>query len=102
RIADRVAIVVDDGIATGVTTRAAVRSVRIQGPKRLILATPVCAMETAEVLRQETDELVSLLIPREFYAVGLWYRDFTQTTDEEILDLLTCADTHNRGPAADA
>lgn len=85
---DRTVILVDDGLATGVTARAAIRSIRAEGPRRLVLAVPVCAPETAEALRDEVDDLVCVEMPPDFVAVGLWYDDFSQTTDEEVLDLL--------------
>ncbi len=85
---DRVVIVVDNGIATGVTTRAAVRSVRLQKPERIVLGVPVCAAETADILRSEVDDFVCLQTPVDFRAVGFWYRDFTQVQDEEVIELL--------------
>jgi putative phosphoribosyl transferase len=89
---DRTAIVVDDGLATGVTMHAAVRALREQQPRRLVLAVPVGAPETVESFRDEVDEVVVLQTPAQFHAVGLWYRDFTQTTDEEVLELLARAE----------
>jgi predicted phosphoribosyltransferase len=88
----RTAILVDDGLATGVTARAAIRSLRLQKPRRLVLAVPVCASETAERLRSEVDDLVCVSVPRYFRAVGIWYRDFAQTSDEEVVDLLKRAE----------
>jgi len=87
-IKGRTAILVDDGLATGVTARAAIASLRQQKPRRLVFAVPVCASETAERLRPEVDELVCASVPPSFRAVGLWYRNFAQTTDQEVLDLL--------------
>lgn len=89
----RVVIVVDDGIATGVTTRAAVRSVRLQSPSRLVLAAPVCPLETARLLQEEVDELVCIATPMDFRAVGIWYRDFTQLTDDDVAAILRSANT---------
>lgn len=89
---DRIAIVVDDGLATGVTARAALRSVRQQQPRRLILAVPVCAPEAAQDLQAEADEVICVSSPSNFRAVGLWYRDFTQVSDAEVLDLLKKAE----------
>jgi len=85
---DRTVILVDDSLATGVTARAAVESIRREQPRRIVLAVPVCAAETAELFRGLVDELVCLQMPREFRAVGLWYEDFEQTSDEEVIHLL--------------
>jgi|SRR5579883_73359 putative phosphoribosyl transferase len=84
----RTVIIVDDGLATGVSARAAVASVRQQSPGRIVLAVPVCAPETADALRREVDDLVCVEMPPNFYAVGLWYDRFDQTTDEEVIELL--------------
>jgi putative phosphoribosyl transferase len=89
---DRTAIIVDDGLATGVSARAAIQSVRQQGPARIVLAVPVCASETAAALRAEVDEVVCAEMPADFYAVGLWYENFDQTSDEEVTDLLRRAE----------
>jgi len=87
-LAGRTAIVVDDGVATGVTARAAVRAVHAQRPRRLVLAVPVGAVESVAALRAEVDEVVCVIEPRSLRAVGAWYQDFTPTSDAEILDLL--------------
>ncbi len=92
-VTGRTVIVVDDGLATGVTARAAIRSLRKRNPKKIILAVPVCAPDTAEALRKEADEVICLTAPPDFRAVGLWYRDFSQTTDEEVIELLKKART---------
>jgi putative phosphoribosyl transferase len=84
----KTAIVVDDGIATGVTTRAAVRAVRRLGPKRLVLAVPVAPADTLEELRAEVDEVVCLATPRSFGAVGQFYRDFAPVDDDDVRELL--------------
>ena len=84
----RVTIVVDDGIATGGTVRAALRGIRTAGPAKLILAVPVAPAESLAALAAECDELVCLAAPQPFHAVGAHYRDFTQTTDEEVRLLL--------------
>jgi putative phosphoribosyl transferase len=84
----RTAVVVDDGVATGVTDTAALRAVRRQRPRRLVLAVPVCAPDSAERLRGEADEVVCLLEPPLLYGVGQWYRDFSQISDEEVIDAL--------------
>ena len=84
----RIAVVVDDGIATGSTARAACRVVRAQGAARVVLATPVCAPQTARRLRGEVDEVVCLETPVWFGAVGQFYVDFRQTSDDEVVELL--------------
>ncbi len=83
-VAGRTAIVVDDGIATGATMRAAVRALRRRGPDSLVLAVPVAARDTIEALRGEADRVVCLDTPDWFRAVGAHYRDFRQTSDEEV------------------
>ncbi len=85
---DRTVIVVDDGVATGVTDTAALRAVRRHHPRQLILAIPVCAPDSAERLREEADEVVCLLSPALLYGVGQWYRDFSQVSDEEVVTAL--------------
>ena len=84
----RTVILVDDGLATGVTARAAVEALRRLGPRRLILAAPVCAAQTAGLIGPEVDELVCLEAPSDLGAIGFWYRDFSQTSDEEVIELL--------------
>ena len=81
-------ILVDDGLATGSSMRAAIGAVRTQSPARIIVAVPVAARETCEELKREVEELVCLRTPEPFSAVGLWYDDFSQTSDEEVRDLL--------------
>lgn len=84
----RAVILVDDGLATGATARAAVLALRERGPSRLVLAVPVCPPGTADLLRPEVDDLVVLHIPRDFQAVGSYYEDFEQVSDEEVVRLL--------------
>lgn len=84
----RTVILVDDGIATGGTARAAVRAVRQHRPARLVLATPVLAFQTLAELLAEVDELVYVDAPEDFIAVGVWYRHFSQTTDREVIECL--------------
>jgi putative phosphoribosyl transferase len=93
-VAGRVAILVDDGLATGASMRAAIAALRRRGPGRIVVAVPVGAAETCSDLRQEADEAVCAAEPTDFYAVGLWYEDFSQTTDEEVRDLLVRANAH--------
>ncbi len=87
----RTAIVVDDGIATGGSVRAALRGVRRARPKRLVLAVPVAPVETIESLQAEADEVICLSMPPFFHAVGQFYDDFRQTSDEEVIELLDAA-----------
>lgn len=84
----RTAIVVDDGLATGATARAAIESLRRREARRIVVAVPVCAAQTEDELRPEVDGLVCLRSPDGLGAIGLWYRDFTQVTDEEALELI--------------
>jgi putative phosphoribosyl transferase len=95
----RIIILVDDGLATGSTMRAAVAALRQQGPARIVVAVPVGAAETCAELQAEADEAVCAQAPEPFYAVGLWYEDFAQTTDEEVHDLLQRAAEDDHTPA---
>jgi putative phosphoribosyl transferase len=95
-VAGRGAIMVDDGIATGGTVRAALKGLARARPARLILAVPVAPPDTVERLRAEADEVVCLIMPEPFYAVGKHYDDFTQTSDREVIDLLEEAQRWNR------
>ncbi|QKV91093.1 phosphoribosyltransferase [Streptomyces sp. NA02950] len=88
-IEDRTVIVVDDGIATGATARAACRVARAQGAARVVLAVPVAPPDAVTSLREDADEVVCLSSPPEFSAVGEWYRDFSQTGDAEVVELLS-------------
>src|SRR5262249_22789346 len=91
-VGGRNVILVDDGLATGSTMRAAVAALRRQGPARIIIAVPVGAQETCAELRAEADEMVCLRTPEPFHAVGLWYENFSQTTDQEVRELLQRAE----------
>jgi putative phosphoribosyl transferase len=84
----RTVILVDDGLATGSTMLAAVHAARAQNPARVVVAVPVGAPDTCRKLTSEADEVICLSTPEPFYAVGLWYENFTQTTDEEVIQLL--------------
>jgi putative phosphoribosyl transferase len=84
----RTVILIDDGLATGSTMRAAIAALRQQHPARIVVAVPVGAPETCAEFQDEADEAICALTPDPFYAVGHWYGDFTQTTDEEVRDLL--------------
>ncbi|MBD2299117.1 phosphoribosyltransferase [Nostoc sp. FACHB-87] len=87
-IKNRTVILVDDGIATGSTMLAAIAVVKQQQPQRLIVAVPIAAPTTCQQLQAEVDEIVCLVMPESLYAIGLWYEDFSQTTDVEVQHLL--------------
>ncbi len=87
-VRDRIAIVVDDGIATGATTRAALRAARALDPKRLVLAVPVAPPDTLSALSSEADEIVCLETHRLFVAIGCYYSDFRQIEDDEVVSIL--------------
>jgi predicted phosphoribosyltransferase len=90
-VCGRTVILVDDGLATGSTMRAAVAALRQRRPARIVVAVPVGSADTCAELREEADEVVCARTPEPFYAVGLWYDDFAQTTDDEVRDLLAQA-----------
>ncbi|HLN00180.1 MAG TPA: phosphoribosyltransferase [Bryobacteraceae bacterium] len=87
-VTDRTVILVDDGLATGSTMRAAVAALRPAKPKRIVVAVPLAAAPTCRDLRGEVDELVCLQTPEPFYSVGFWYEDFSQTSDDDIREML--------------
>lgn len=87
-LTDRVVIIVDDGLATGATMRAAVDAIRERRPARVIAAAPVGAIEACEMMAQVADACVCVATPEPFAGVGVWYEDFSQTTDEEVIALL--------------
>ena len=84
----KVAILIDDGLATGSTMRAAVAALRQEGPTKVVVAVPVAAPDVCASFRTVADEIVCAATPSPFHAVGLWYEDFSQTTDDEVRDLL--------------
>lgn len=96
RLRGRTVVLVDDGLATGVTAEAACDAVRKEGPARLVLAVPVCAADSAERLRAHADEVVCAFVPPAFAAVGQFYADFRQTEDSDVIELLR----RRRGPVA--
>jgi putative phosphoribosyl transferase len=83
-VRERTVILIDDGLATGASMRAAVAGLRTQHPARLIVAVPTAAPETCEAFEAEVDEIICAITPEPFYGVGRWYEDFSQTTDEEV------------------
>jgi|SRR5436853_2554202 len=96
----RIAILVDDGLATGSTMRAAAAAVRQRAPQRIVVAVPVAASGTCNEFRSEVDEVVCAITPEPFRAVGLWYEDFTQTSDDEVHALLADARRRDTSRAA--
>jgi predicted phosphoribosyltransferase len=91
-VTGRTVIIVDDGLATGSTMRAAVNALRQRNPKKIVVAVPVGSRETCESFQNEVDTMaVCAIAPVVFHAVGIWYQDFSQTSDEEVTDLLTRA-----------
>jgi putative phosphoribosyl transferase len=91
-------ILIDDGLATGSTMRAALAALRRQGPAKVVVAVPIGAVETCAAFELEADETICAETPEPFYAVGAWYRDFSETTDDEVHDLLEQA-ANGRKPA---
>jgi putative phosphoribosyl transferase len=87
-IRDRIVIVVDDGLATGATMRAAIGVLKHQQPQRLIIAVPVAPLDICDRLRAEVNEIVCLMTPKHFPGISRWYEDFTQTTDEQVCEFL--------------
>jgi erythromycin esterase-like protein/predicted phosphoribosyltransferase len=98
-VRSRTVILVDDGLATGATMQAAIRALRAQRPAKIVVAVPVASRETCEALKREADELICAATPEPFGAVGRWYEDFSQTTDEEVRELL--AETKHAEARAD-
>jgi putative phosphoribosyl transferase len=88
---DHISILIDDGLATGSTMRAAAMALRKQQPAYITVAVPAAAARTCDEFRSEVDEVICAITPEPFYAVGLWYEDFSQTSDEEVRDLLARA-----------
>ncbi|MBA2280020.1 MAG: phosphoribosyltransferase [Acidimicrobiia bacterium] len=100
-LAGRDVVLIDDGLATGVTAEAALSDLRRRSPRSLVLAVPVCAGDTAARLGSMADEVVCVEVPLSFGGVGRWYDRFDQTTDEEVLDLLARAGADRGGDADD-
>src|ERR1700675_755594 len=102
----RTVIVVDDGLATGATMYAAIEALRQQNPARIVVAVPTASPETCEEMKTKADGVICAITPEPFHAVGRWYQDFSQTTDEEVGVLLaqrgTSEDKTAQSPAADS
>ncbi|HEX4229336.1 MAG TPA: phosphoribosyltransferase [Bryobacteraceae bacterium] len=94
-VRDRTVMVVDDGLATGASMKAASQALRLQEPKRLVIAVPVASKQTCDEFRTNVDEIVCAYTPEPFIAVGIWYEDFSQTSDDEVKQLLTQAERHS-------
>lgn len=90
-VRDQTVILVDDGLATGASMRAAAKALRAWQPAKVVVAVPVAARSTCDSFRDLVDEVVCISTPEPFYAVGLWYEDFSETTDEEVRELLGSA-----------
>ena len=100
QVKDRIVILIDDGLATGSTMRAATAALRKQNPSRIVVAIPVAPVEACEALLTEVDEVVCAATPEPFHGVGLWYDNFEQTTDEEVRELLHRANPDRRRAAS--
>jgi putative phosphoribosyl transferase len=87
-IKDKTAIIVDDGIATGNTVLAAVELAKKHNPAKVIVATPVCSVSAAEKIKEKADDFVAVLVPLDLYAIGQFYENFSQTEDEEVIQLM--------------
>ena len=98
RVRGRTVVLVDDGIATGATVRAAIAVIRAQGPRRLVLAVPVAQDLVAAELSRAVDELVCVLRPDDLYAIGVWYSQFPQLNDDEVQTILTEAAAERPAP----
>jgi putative phosphoribosyl transferase len=93
KVEGKTLILVDDGLATGSTILAALKVLRPQNPKKIIVGVPVTPASTFQEVRQQVDDMVCLMTPEPFYGVGQWYEDFSQTSDREVNELLKKADT---------
>ena len=101
-IEGRTAIVVDDGVATGASIRAALHAIRRKNPARLVLAVPVAPAESLAVLQDEVDDIICLATPEPFYAIGAHYADFRQVPDDEVVAMLAAADVAEKAPPNEA
>jgi predicted phosphoribosyltransferase len=100
KVEGRTIVLVDDGLATGATMRAAVEALRRQRPRQIVAAVPIAAPDTCEALSREVDRVVCAATPEPFHAVGLWYDDFSPTTDEEVQQILASAGGREAGAEA--
>ncbi|RCJ24581.1 phosphoribosyl transferase [Nostoc sp. ATCC 43529] len=89
KVKNHTIILVDDGIATGATIRAAIATLKQQQPRELVVAVPVAGVATCQELQAEVDRVVCVMMPENLYAIGIWYENFEQTTDAEVCELLT-------------
>jgi putative phosphoribosyl transferase len=99
-VKDRSIILVDDGLATGATMRAAVVALRKQGPRKIVIAVPVASVDTCDEFRVKVDDIICGITPAHFNAVGNWYDDFAQTSDEEVIQLLRQANSPGQNTGA--
>ncbi len=99
RLSGKQVILIDDGLATGATMRTAIKSLKAQGPARIVVAVPTAPAETCEVLAREADEVVCWMSPAPFFSIGQWYEDFSQTSDDEVVRLLELSRGFGRGGA---
>jgi putative phosphoribosyl transferase len=97
-VTGKICILVDDGLATGSTMRAAIAALRQLGARGIVVAVPIAAPSTCEELESVADEVVCAATPEPFHAVGLWYADFEQTTDDEVRELLEAAARQQASP----
>ena len=95
KVQGKTVILIDDGLATGSTMRAAAKALRQQDPARIVVAVPVSAAQTCDEYRMGVDEIICARMPEPFMGVGMWYRDFSQTTDEEVREILARAENLN-------
>lgn len=98
QIAGKIVILIDDGLATGATMRAAALAIREQNPQKLIIAVPVASPRTCQEFETEADAIVCAVTPEPFHGVGMWYRDFSQTTDDKVRELLSANRQHLNKP----
>ncbi len=98
-VADRTVVLIDDGVATGGTVRAALRTLRTESPRELVLAVPVAAPDVVRALAREADRVVVLAQPPDFACVGEWYDDFTQVDDAEVVRMLRASRARGGGTA---
>jgi putative phosphoribosyl transferase len=94
-VRDQTVILIDDGLATGATVRAAVQALRVQEPAKIVVAVPVAAYQTYRQFRTEVDEIICPQTPEVFYGVGWWYEDFSQTSDQQVRELLSLSAHEN-------